>query len=101
MAGVALSALWALLRGGPFRDSLEIAFYVIAGLMFLLAAAGGSPSRRDASSAGWMERWANPETFAINRANPPERTLGPSVVFAVVGIALVVIAALLGAQEPR
>ncbi len=39
-----------------------------------------------------MARWAYPDTFAVNRDNPPDRTLGPAVVFGVVGIVMIAVA---------
>ncbi len=92
VAAAVLAALWALAHGGPFRHSLEAGFYAVGALCLLLGAVGGSPSRRDASSAGWMARWAYPDTFAVNRDNPPDRTLGPAVVFGVVGIVMFAVA---------
>ena len=86
---VILALVWALLHGGPLRHSVEVGFYIVGSLAFVLAAAGGSPARRDASSAGWMERWAYAGTFAVNRDNPPDRTLGPVVVLGVVGVSLI------------
>ena len=89
--GVAVigALIWALLHGGPFRHAVEVGFYVVGALVFLLAATGGSPSRRDASSADPMERWAYAGTFAVNRDNPPDRTLGPVVVLCVIGVILI------------
>jgi hypothetical protein len=90
-AALVLAALWALAHGGGFRHSLEVGCYVIGSLAFLLAAVGGSPSRRDASSAGWMEQWAYKNTFRANRANPPDRALGPMALLLVVGMVLVML----------
>ena len=91
--GVALllSALWAVAHGGGFRHSFELGCYAIGGLSIVLGAAGGSPSRRDAASADWMAKWASRDTFEQNRRSPPDRTLGPTVVFGLVGVILILI----------
>jgi hypothetical protein len=92
LVAVVLAVLWALARGGAFRDSLEAGFYVVGASSVLLAVLGGSPSRRDASSASWRDRWAYADTFAVNRDNPPETTLGPVVMLVAVGVVLIALA---------
>jgi len=86
---VILALVWPLLHGGPFRHSVEAGFYFVGALAFFFAAAGGSPSRRDASSAGWMDRWASAGTFAVDRDNQPARTLRPVVVLGAIGVIMI------------
>ncbi|MDH4177554.1 MAG: hypothetical protein OEW31_09460 [Thermoleophilia bacterium] len=93
---LAVAALWALARGGGFAEALSIACFVVGGLALMLAAAGGSPSRRDAASASWMEKWAFRGTFAENRARLPDTRLSTGAVFAGVAICLIALGVLLG-----
>jgi len=91
-----VAALWALARGGRFSEALSIACFVVGGLALMLAAAGGSPSRRDAASATWREKWAFRGTFAENRARVPDTRLSTGAVFAGVAICLIALGIVLG-----
>ena len=90
--GIVVAILIALIRGGGFHRSLEIGLIVVGCVAVLLGLMGGSPSRRDATSAGWMARWAGGGTFMVNRENQPETTLSPAFVLCTVGIAMFVLA---------
>jgi cytochrome b len=85
---VVVAALWALIHGDSLRHSVSFGLYAVAVLALLVGIGGGSPSRRDASSASWAMRWASRDTFAVNKANPPDQTLGAVVVFALIAIVL-------------
>ena len=93
-----LAVLVALVRGGGFVPALTIACYAVGAFTLVLAAAGQSPSRRDAMGASWVDRWAFKGTFAVNRANPGDRTLTTSAVLGLTGIILLGLGVLLGTK---
>jgi len=85
---VVVAALWALAHGDGVRHSFSFGLYAIAVLVLLVGISGGSPSRRDASSTAWPMRWAYHDTWAVNRGNPPDQTLGPLAVCVTIAVAL-------------
>lgn len=95
---VILASVWAVLRGGPFRHSIEIGLYLVGALAFILAA-GESPSQRAAENAGWMQRWAYSGIFATKRDNPPASTIRPMVVLGSVGVILIALGLAISQQR--
>ena len=85
VAVAAVAAVWAIGHWGGFQSSLSVGCYLIGALVLLLAFAGRSPSRRDAS--GWMVQAASRSSFRVDLGTPPERTLASGAVF-VVAVAL-------------
>ena len=85
-AAIALAALWAVAHGGWFPHAIELGCYVVAGLVLLLAGAGGSPSRRDATSANWIGQAARRDTFRVNAENAATTSLAPAFLFVTVGV---------------
>jgi drug/metabolite transporter (DMT)-like permease len=87
VAGVA-----AVVRGGTYLRALELSCYVIAALLFVLAAAGNSPGRSHAldvesglaGSSTWRPTLGDP-------ANPPSKALAPAVPFLFSTVALILI----------
>ena len=87
-AAVVLAALWALAQGRRIRHTLGLGCYIVGGLSLLLAASGGSPSRRDASSASWIGQAVRRDTFRVNAESHPTGSLGPAVLFVAVAVVL-------------
>src|SRR3954471_5005264 len=82
----------AAVGGGTYLHALELCCYVIAALLFVLAAAGNSPGRGHA--LGVESRLAGSSTWGTvlgDSANPPNKAIAPAVPFLFSAVVLIFI----------
>lgn len=95
MVVAVVAGLLALVRSGEFLDSLRLTALFIGVLLLLMGASGGAFSRAaDAEARGAAVGRLPGMSWAQSR--PEEPTVSRSAVFAISGLALIVLGAMLG-----
>lgn len=91
-AGAAvLAGLLALVRGGDFLGSLRITALCVGALLLLMAGTGGAFSRAADAEARQSALGRLPGLPSWTDSRPEEPTLSSSAVFAISGVALIVL----------
>lgn len=96
VAAAAVAALLALVRGGEFVGSLRITALSIGALLLLMAGTGGGFSRAVDAEVQQSTLGRLPGVPAWGESRPDEPTISSNAVFAISGIALIVLGLVVG-----
>jgi hypothetical protein len=90
-AAAVIAGLLALVRGGDFVGSLRITALCVGTLLLLMAGAGGTFSRAADAEARQSALGRLPGVPSWTESRPEEPALSSSAVFAISGVALIVL----------